>query len=90
MKVLVVEDDWLVRAGAVDALEEAGFQVIEAATGEEAMSVCRERVADALVTDIMLGGKIDGWDIAEHCRSSDPTLPVTSTSRDTHSPGIGR
>jgi CheY-like chemotaxis protein len=76
MKVLVVEDDDLVRVVAVDALEEAGFEVIEATTGEQAIAVCKERVADALFTDISLPGSVDGWDIAEHCRQHDPALPV--------------
>jgi CheY-like chemotaxis protein len=76
MKVLVVEDDDLVRTVVVDALEEAGFQVIEAATGEQAMARCKERTADALFTDITLPGRIDGWDIAEYCREADPHLPV--------------
>ena len=76
MKVLVVEDDDLVRIVAVDALEDAGFEVIEATTGEQAIAVCRERVADALFTDISLPGSVDGWDIAEHCREHDPHLPV--------------
>jgi CheY-like chemotaxis protein len=41
MKVLVVEDEELLRAVAVQALEDAGFQVIEATTGEEAISKCQ-------------------------------------------------
>jgi CheY-like chemotaxis protein len=76
MRVLVVEDEELVRTVAVAALEEAGFQVIEATTGEDAMAHCDERIADILFTDIMLPGKITGWDIAEHCRKRDPHLPV--------------
>ena len=80
MKILVVEDEELLRELAVEALEEAGFEVIEAASGEEALSRCREHVADALFTDIRLPGKVDGWDIAEHCRSADPKLPVIYAS----------
>src|SRR5215207_3232601 len=49
----LVEDDNLVRTVTVDALEEEGFEVIEAATAEEALDRCRERIADALLTDIM-------------------------------------
>jgi CheY-like chemotaxis protein len=75
MKVLVVEDEELLRAVAVQALEDAGFQVIEAATGEEAMRKCKEALY-ALFTDIRLPGKFDGWDVAEHCRHVDPRLPV--------------
>jgi CheY-like chemotaxis protein len=87
MRVLVVEDEELLREAVVEAFQEAGFQVIEAATGEEALERCQERVADALFTDIRLPGSVDGWDIAEHCRKVDPKLPVvyaTGYSHATH------
>jgi CheY-like chemotaxis protein len=84
MKILVVEDEELVRIVAVDALEEAGFEVIEAATGEEAMERCREQIADALFTDIRLPGKINGWDVAEHCRTVSPNLPVIYATAYSH------
>jgi CheY-like chemotaxis protein len=80
MKVLVVEDDELLRVVTTEALEEEGFEVIEAATGEEALEKCQEHIADALLTDIMLPGKISGWDIAEHCREANPHLPVVYVS----------
>jgi CheY-like chemotaxis protein len=76
MKILVVEDEELLRAMAVDALSDAGFEVIEAATGEDALARCKEHDADVLFTDIRLPGKIDGWDIAERCRVANPDLPV--------------
>jgi CheY-like chemotaxis protein len=80
MRVLVVDDDDLVRTVAVDTLEDAGFEVIEAATAEEALDRCGERTADVLFTDIMLSGSLDGWDIAEQCREADPDLPVIYTT----------
>lgn len=83
MKVLVVEDEELLRAVAVQALEEAGFQVIEATTGEEAIAKCKEAL-DALFTDIRLPGKVDGWDVAEHCRDADPKLPVVYATAYSH------
>lgn len=76
MRILVVEDDPLVREFVVDALREAGFFVIHAADGEEALAWCGRRAADVLVTDIRLPGKIDGWQIAERCREHNPRLPV--------------
>lgn len=76
MRILVVEDDPLIREFVVEALREEGFYVIHAATGEEAMIWCGQRAADVLITDIMLPGKVDGWQIAEHCREHDPDLPV--------------
>ena len=80
MRVLVVDDDDLVRTVAVDALEDAGFEVIEAATAEEALDRCEHRRADVLLTDIMLSGTFDGWDLAEQCRRADPNLKVIYTT----------
>ena len=76
MRILVVEDDPLIREFVVEALREVGFHVIHAANGEEALAWCRRRVADVLVTDIQLPGKINGWQIAEGCREHNPDLPV--------------
>jgi DNA-binding response OmpR family regulator len=76
VRVLVVEDDPLIREFTVDALREEGFEVIPASDGEEALAWCKQRVADVLVTDIRLPGKVDGWQIAERCREHDPDLPV--------------
>ena len=76
MRILVVEDDPLIREFVVEALREEGYSVIHASTGEEALAWCRRRAADVLVTDIQLPGTIDGWQIAERCREHDPDLPV--------------
>lgn len=76
MRILVVEDDPLIREFIVEALRQEGYDVIHAANGEEALAWCRQQVADVLVTDIQLPGKIDGWQIAECCREHDPELPV--------------
>lgn len=75
MKILVVEDDPLVRIVAIEALLDAGFEVVEAETGSEALEHCKNG-PDVLFTDIRLPGKITGWDIAEQCRERNPGLPV--------------
>jgi len=76
VRVLVVEDDHLIREFVVEALREAGYDVIHASTGEEALAWCKRQAADVLFTDIRLPGKVDGWQIAEHCSEHDPDLPV--------------
>ncbi len=76
VSVLLVEDDPLIREFVVEALRDAGYHVIHASTGEEALDWCKRHVADVLVTDVTLPGNIDGWQIAERCRESDPELPV--------------
>ncbi|WFU57727.1 response regulator [Bradyrhizobium pachyrhizi] len=76
MRILVVEDDPLIRELVVDVLRAEGHNVIQAADGEEALVWCSRKIADVLITDIRLPGKVDGWQIAERCRENDPDLPV--------------
>ena len=76
MRILVVEDDPLIREFVVEALRDDGFDVIHAADGEQALAWCGRQAADVLVTDIKLPGKVDGWQIAERCREHNPELPV--------------
>ncbi|OSI24821.1 response regulator transcription factor [Bradyrhizobium canariense] len=80
MRILVVEDDPLIREFVVEALREEGYEVIHAANGEDALEWCGKRVADVLVTDVRMPGRVDGWQIAERCREQDPDLPVIYTS----------
>jgi CheY-like chemotaxis protein len=76
VKVLLVEDEMLVRELAADALRDAGYDVVEAADGERALDLWRSNEVDVLFTDIRLPGSLSGWDVAEECRHRDPSLPV--------------
>lgn len=72
---LVVEDEWLVRFEIADILEEAGWSVLEAATGERALEFLEGTLRiDLLVTDIRLPGVIDGWEVALQLRRSRPAV----------------
>lgn len=67
--ILVVEDDWLLCRDIVDKLQEAGWDVLEASTAEDALEVLhRGQRVDVLITDIQLAGKLNGWDVAEGLR----------------------
>ncbi len=82
---LVVEDEWLLRLELAEELAAAGWQVREAGTGEDALKLLEQIQAeggaiDFLVTDIRLGGPVDGWDVAEACRHVWPGLPVIYVS----------
>src|SRR6202012_3227463 len=61
-----------------DALSEGGFEIAIAATGEEAITLLKGNHTEyrALVTDIHLAGKLDGWDVARSAREIDPAFPV--------------
>ena len=78
---LLVEDEWLIRADMAAALEDAGWEVQEASTGEGAVEQLRNGEAiDLLVTDIQLAGYLSGWDVAEAAREVRRDFPVIYTS----------
>lgn len=76
--VLVIEDEDAILAVVEDALEEGGFQIATAKTGEEAITLLKGDLLPyrALVTDVNLPGRVDGWDIARAAREVDPHFPV--------------
>ncbi len=75
--ILLVEDEWLVSDVVARELEDAGFGVIETATGEAALAALRDHPSvDLLLTDIRLPGGLDGWTLAEEARRLRPDLPV--------------
>ena len=85
--VLVVEDEIFVRFDVAACLEDAGYDVVEAATGEEAIALCNAGTSiDMVITDINLGGSASGWDVAERCRTVLPDVPVVYTSGKTIDP----
>ncbi|HEY0105965.1 MAG TPA: response regulator [Rhizomicrobium sp.] len=79
--VLLVEDEWLVRMEMADALSTAGWEVIEAGSGEAALAVLATgRAIDLLVTDVRLGGTTTGWDVADAAIAAFPGVPVLYSS----------
>ncbi|KPF73838.1 hypothetical protein IP88_08405 [alpha proteobacterium AAP81b] len=75
--VLIVEDEALVREVTGIEFEEAGFRVVVAGDGTEALAkLAADASIDLLFTDISLPGGIDGWTIALRARALRPTLPV--------------
>lgn len=79
--VLVVEDDVMQRMMLVDALEAANIDVMSASTAEGAIGLLRtgQRV-DLIITDVVLAGRLTGWDLAQSSRAQDPTIPVIYVS----------
>ena len=76
--ILVVEDDQPLQVIVEDALTEGGFEPAIAASGEEAVTLLKGRKTKyrALVTDITLLGRMDGWEIAQQARQIDPEFPI--------------
>lgn len=78
MKVLLVEDELLVRELVEEALLDAGAEVRTACDGASAKGVLEERSfePDVLVTDINLGPGCDGFELARRARQRRPELKV--------------
>lgn len=79
-RVLVVEDEYLVRDMIAHELSIAGFDVIEAASAEDglALAPAGERL-DLLFTDIRLPG-MNGWLLAQEIRARHANVPVIYAS----------
>jgi CheY-like chemotaxis protein len=76
MKILVIEDDPFIRDMAVTELEDAGYQVMEAASGGQALRLLQAGIAvDALLTDVRMP-EATGWEVARAYRERFPELPV--------------
>jgi CheY-like chemotaxis protein len=79
--ILVVEDELLLRMELVDVLQDAGWNTLEAATGEAASAFLdQDEKIDFLLTDIRLGGAVDGWQVAERFREIHPDGAVIYVS----------
>lgn len=79
--ILVVEDEVLVRMVAVDIAVAAGFEVISAATADEAIAILEERPGVRLVfTDVNMPGSMDGMRLAQAVRERWPPVELIVTS----------
>jgi DNA-binding response OmpR family regulator len=66
-KVLVVDDDRLVLATVTHGLSQAGFEVIDADNGDDAILLARQHKPDLALLDIRMEGKT-GFDVAAYLR----------------------
>ena len=75
--LLLVEDDALVRLTVAMMLEDHGFGVVEAATGEEALRLMEQGLdAPVMVTDVDLGAGVSGLELADRLRARRPDLVI--------------
>jgi|SRR5579862_1723612 len=79
--VLIVEDEPLIRLGAVKIIEDGGYEVIEAASADEAMRIleCRGGIR-VVFTDIHMPGSMDGLRLAHAVRNRWPPIKIIVTS----------
>jgi two-component system, response regulator PdtaR len=76
-RVLLVDDEVIIRLSLAAALADAGCDVTEAGTADQARPMLDHPDAfDALVTDVQMPGRLDGIGLAEDFRTRHPRAPV--------------
>ncbi len=79
--VLVVEDEFLIRLLISDSLRDAGYTVIEAANGDEAVELIRTGIPlDLVFSDVRMPGSVDGLALVEFIKKTGPLVPVLLAS----------
>jgi len=73
--VLLVEDDEDNRELMTEVLESAGFRVVTASSGAEALRALAGQVVGAVVTDVGLPG-VNGLEVARAAKRLEPPVPV--------------
>jgi DNA-binding response OmpR family regulator len=83
-RILTVEDDERIRTAVKLALEDEGWKVEEASTGEDALERFRQAPTDVVLIDIMLPG-VDGFEVCRQVRrDSDVPIIMVTARDDTH------
>ena len=76
-RILLVEDESLIRVIVAESLTDAGYDVMQADSGEAAVLLLdRPGTLDLLLTDIQMPGSIDGNAVAQAAKKRHPGLPV--------------
>ncbi len=79
--ILVVEDEPIIRMGAVTILEDAGYLVLEAANADAATRILESRTdIQGVFTDINMPGTIDGLKLVKAIQSRWPSIRLVLTS----------
>ena len=78
-RILVIDDDPLIRDMLSQVLEEAGHEVVLAPDGEEGMNLFRSGPADLVITDIVMPEK-DGWETVVVLKKEFPAVKIIAVS----------
>ncbi len=81
VRILVVEDEALIRLSIAEALRDLGINVVEAATADEAWDFLTTGApVDLVFTDHKMPGSMTGAELAAKIRQDYPHLPIVITS----------
>jgi DNA-binding NtrC family response regulator len=74
-KILVVEDDVIIRTSIRDVLKKEGYEVEEASDGAQAVGLLHARRFDLVISDFVMP-RMDGLKVVEQVHSMSPQTPV--------------
>ena len=79
--ILIVEDEPLLLMDAVDMVDEAGFEALEASNADQAIEILASRADIRIVlTDIDMPGSMDGLKLAQYVRGRWPPIEIIIVS----------
>src|SRR4051794_37038234 len=82
MRVLIVEDERKILSGLARGIQDAGYEVLTAANGDEGLRLAMDESPDCLVLDLMLPER-HGLDVLADLRRAGKKMPVlVLTARD--------
>jgi DNA-binding NtrC family response regulator len=90
--ILIVDDDALIRLTLSDHLQDQGFKVLEAATGDEALAIMAAPAftVDLVFTDVIIPGVTDGFALAKWIVENQPAVHVIATSGDSQKIAVAK
>ena len=81
LKVLLAEDEFLIRYDLAEVIRELGWDVIEVSSADDGIAVIRDGMQiDLLITDINMPGENDGVDLARAMRQFRPSARIVMMS----------
>ncbi|WP_232630958.1 response regulator [Methylobacterium sp. Leaf118] len=79
--ILIVEDEALTIMDLGDVLEDGGYETVQCASAERALSILQARPdICGLVTDVELSGRVNGFELANSVAQARPELPILIVS----------
>ncbi|MGD9022284.1 MAG: response regulator [Deltaproteobacteria bacterium] len=75
-KILIVDDEEKVRKLVEVTLSVSEFEILHASSGDEALKAARKRRPDLILLDIMMPGKLDGFDVCRLLKQDPDTKDI--------------